>query len=376
MPSLLQAGMSEFRTIFGMSSSSRGDRPGPPPPFPDVQQGSGGVPVWVSIDPRSGELSAYPQAAVHKLEHAYARHSREVRLAGLGLGPVYETLIVDFHGERPVQKREGGGKRDVRRFVVDPSAPPQVTVHVVRERGWRISDIAVPGVTEERVVMLDAPPPPPPLPPPDRHFLGTFRHPSPEDLQERAANLEADDAAELVGLWEWCRVAEAHGPSQLSDEDWAAYSAANNTEIEAAFRDQAVKVQITIGIRSYDVLFEGSLAGGKQVDTKQKKRRLVRRRAVTAAVREACLQGAESAVQEALRQDPSLADAECVICAEAFADTFAMPVVQLPCGHKFHGACAQSLADRRKTCPYCRAEVDWKQVREVHMFGGESNLGV
>ena len=35
---------------------------------------------------------------------------REVRLAGLGLGPVYETLIVDFHGERPVQKREGGGK--------------------------------------------------------------------------------------------------------------------------------------------------------------------------------------------------------------------------------------------------------------------------
>eukprot|EP00439_Symbiodinium_sp_Y106_P018165 s863_g2.t1 len=66
--------------------------------------------------------------------------------------------------------------------------------------------------------------------------------------------------------------------------------------------------------------------------------------------------------------DPTFADQDCAICAESFADTPTLPVVELPCQHRFHGACVQDLKDRRKTCPICRAEVDWRVVREVQML--------
>jgi len=205
--------------------------------------------------------------------------------------------------------------------------------------------------------------------------LSTYRKPLPEELEERAASIAQDDKEGLVGLWEWCRDAETHDPSSLGPEKWAAYSADHNREIESAFRTGAEKADIVIGIRSYEVLFEGSTMHGKQVDQKKKKRRFVRRRAVPVQEKDAALQSGEAAVATAVAQDPSLAEKECVICAESFADTYAMPVVRLrECGHMFHGACVQDLADRRKTCPFCRAQVNWRHVEEVHMFSGDSNL--
>lgn len=384
MSSLITAGMSEMRAIFGMSSSSRA---GPSPAHASGStsgsgsaargSGSGGSSVWISIDPRSGELSRYPEAAARRLEQAHRNHERQVRLGGLGLGPIYETLIVDLggSGERPVQKRVGGGKRDVRR-VETPAGASEVRVHVVRDRGWRISDDHVAGVTEERLFSLeDAPLPPPPPPPPPAEFLSTFHAPTAEDLEERAASIAQQDIQGLVGLWEWCRDAETHNPGRLAADRWAVYSADVNNEIELAFRNGAKHAEIAVGIRSYEVLFEGASMAGKQVDKRRKKRRFVRRRAVQMEEREAALQSVESAVAAACAEDPSLADAECVICAESFADTYAMPVVRLrECGHIFHGACVQDLADRRKTCPYCRAQVNWKYVEEVQMFSASSNM--
>lgn len=284
---------------------------------------------------------------------------QQVSLAGLGLGPVYETLVVELGGDGhpPVQKRQGGGKRDVRRYLL-PNGVLEVRVHLYHQRGWRISDDVVPGVTEERIVPLrdlvdqlatSAAAPPPPAPD-RREFLGNFRHPTAEDLQERAANIEREDAEGLLGLWEWCKLPETQDPGSLSPDMWAVYSADNNQEIEQAFRD--------------GVMFEGALGSGKQVDTRHKKRRFVRRRAVSAEEREASFQAAESVVAS----DPTFADQDCAICAESFADTPTLPVVELPCQHRFHGACVQDLKDRRKTCPICRAEVDWRVVREVQML--------
>ena len=84
--------------MFGMS---RGPRP---PVGPEA--------AWISIDPRTGELSQYPTTAERRIEQAYHHGERQVRLSGLGLHPVYETLVVDLGGpgESPVQKRVGGGK--------------------------------------------------------------------------------------------------------------------------------------------------------------------------------------------------------------------------------------------------------------------------
>lgn len=372
-----------MRAFLGLSSS-RSSRSGAPSSSASGSGSQGRAPLaaWISIDPRTGELSPYPEPAVRRLEQAYhSRRDQQVKLSGLGLGAVYETLIVDFGGpgELPIQRRVGGGKRDVRRFELAPGDPPQIRVHVVRDRGWRIADVVVPGVTQERIVSLDsssgpAPAPPPLLPPPPE-FLSTYRKPTPEELEERAAAIAQNDREELVGLWEWCRDAETQHPGSLGPEKWAAYSADHNHEIETAFRSGELQADIVIGIRSYEVLFEGSTMHGKQVDKKHKKRRFVRRRAVPVEEKEAALQSGEAAVATAVAQDPSLAEKECVICAESFADTYAMPVVRLrECGHIFHGACVQDLADRKKTCPFCRAEVNWRNVEEVLMFAGDSNI--
>eukprot|EP00434_Breviolum_minutum_P018522 symbB.v1.2.016335.t1/scaffold1222.1/size194531/9 len=153
---------------------------------PGHSQDGAGFAAWISIDPRTGELSQYPDAAAHR------GRERQVRLSGLGLGSVYESIIVDLGGpgEPPVQKRVGGGKRDVRRFEVARHGPAEVRVHIVRDRGWRICDEAVPGVTEERIFSLDStstsvpPPAPPPPPPPPPEFLSTYRKPLPEELEE------------------------------------------------------------------------------------------------------------------------------------------------------------------------------------------------
>jgi len=357
----------ELRTIFGVTGSSSSGSGGRA--VASAEDPSGTTAVWVSIDPRTGELSLYPPAAVFALEQAHRSGRRQVSLHGLGLGPVYERLSVDLgdessvHNETPVQKRAGGGKRDVRRIVLEPDAPREICVHVFRDRGWRIAAEAAPGVTEERVVLLTtlAALPSSTASKPKPEFLGTFRHPTDEDLQERKTQLSVLDEDGLVGLWEWCRAAQVH--EGISPDMWSVYSPEHNDKVETAFRAGETKVLIEVGIRKYEVMFEGSSFGGRQVDTQHKKRRYVRRRAMTSSQREAVLQSAELALSNAVAEDPSLADAECVICADSFADTPALPVVQLPCGHRFHGACVQGLADKRKTCPCCRAEVNWRAVR-------------
>merc|ERR1711879_1062521 len=54
-------------------------------------------------------------------------------------------------------------------------------------------------------------------------------------------------------------------------------------------------------------------------------------------------------------------EGECAVCFADFAETPTLPVVRLPdCGHCFHGACVQELADKRGLCPICRSTVNWK----------------
>ncbi|OLP89313.1 hypothetical protein AK812_SmicGene29244 [Symbiodinium microadriaticum] len=95
---------------------------------------------------KSDQLQEKPKMLLQKLSEAF----------------VDEGHTEKGDGHPPVQKRQGGGKRG-----------PSVRVHLYHQRGWRISDDVVPGVTEERIVPLRdlvdqlatsaaAPPPPPP----------------------------------------------------------------------------------------------------------------------------------------------------------------------------------------------------------------------
>lgn len=143
--------------------------------------------LWLSLDPLTGEVSCYSRAASTRLEAAHVSNRNNVPLAGLGdmrcnledanrkcnIEDAIVHLGLKGSGELPVQKSLQGGQMDVRRLSVRPDVK-QVNVNVVWDHGWRIADVAVPGTTEERYVLLNGTetvrPPSPPLPPlnPDR----------------------------------------------------------------------------------------------------------------------------------------------------------------------------------------------------------------
>jgi len=308
-----------------------------------------------------------------------------------GLGGFLEGAVVDLDttgNTNNAQQRTQNGKRDVRRVEVQ-SGETSVVIHVVRERGWRISDGEIPGVTQERRLSLatgeiilpqggatgsrepTSPGGHPGHPSKgkgkgkrtDRNFEVQELTPEKRQARDQAVTqaIADSDARGLVGLWEWCRLPEVdedvHG---VPDEMWGVYSEEQNTDIEAAFRQLELSIAVCVGIRSFQILFDRS-DGGKQVDTAMKKRRFVRRRLVAPEEKLRMLQAA--AEDEAAALSPELADMECAICCTGFAETPSIPVVKLsPCGHCFHGACVQHLADRRKECPFCRAEVDWRNT--------------
>lgn len=317
-----------------------------------------GTPVWISIDPRSGGLRLYPQPVVDRLEQTLrAGNPHVVPLAGLGM--VYESLAIDL-GELQQVNHATRGKRDVRRYEVQSGAT-ELTVTVVKERNWKIANFPVAGLTEERQValnnfdeqggsLLTAPAKRPEKVNPAR---------SPEEmaaeLEARAAAIIDGDLAGFMALWEWCQLAGNAG-EDAPDEMWGIYAEDQDKTIEQAFRDGKPSIAVSVGIRSYEVVFDGA-SGGKQIDHALKKKRWVRRRLVSPRERDAAFKEASAAAEA---ETADLEECECAICCTGFRETPSMPVVRLPgCGHVFHGACVQHLADKKGLCPFCRAEVDW-----------------
>merc|ERR1711974_124784 len=139
--------------------------------------------------------------------------------------------------------------------------------------------------------------------------------------------------------------------SAIPAEKWGTYSEAQNAAVEEAFRSGRPSVKTCIGIREYEIIFDGP-SSAQQVDHKLKKRRLVRRRLVTPDERERSCR--------ALCNSEETGDLACSICVSTFAETPTVPRVKLPeCGHIFHCVCIQHVADKRGQCPLCRSEVDW-----------------
>jgi len=324
---------------------------------PGEAAGEGLRPVWFSLDPRSGEVSAYPQPINERLETCWlSGGDRDVRLAGLG--GVFENIIVDLGGGDvlPTQRNtRSGGKRDVRRLCV-PEEQQETRVHVKQDRGWRMAEEAA-DQTEERVLRLHGGP----LASREDQVHWPRRSGVDEAAERelRLATARACDRAGLVGLWEWCRI-PASDPDGVPADMWGVYSDEQDSAIELAFRAGSPSVQITIGIRNYVITFFGE-SYGKQEDKAMRKRRLVRRQMVSQEKRQDALTAVAKVATE---------EAECGICCESFADTPAMPVVRLSCGHAFHGACVQHIADKRGPCPFCRAKVDWRDAMTPQAHSG------
>jgi len=170
------------------------------------------------------------------------------------------------------------------------------------------------------------------------------------ELDERRTLLREDPApaaaASRVAVWEWDK--------QEYGDAWGHYSADVNDAIEQAYQAHETCLEIEVGIRRYTIMFGPKLGLARQQDSERKKSRGVRRRMVAPDERNSLLH-------------PSGDDARgaevCVLCMDVLNQNTNMPVAVLPlCGHRFHAACAQLLADDRKPCPLCKRSVDWRTV--------------
>lgn len=302
--------------------------------------------VWVSIDPRVGTINVYPRAVAERLEAEHERHGPLVRVSVplAGCGGFFEGASVDFGGGEPPTQKTTRGKRDVRRVEV-PAGASRINFNVVFSRAWRIADEAQPGITQERYAEVSR-----------DSIVCVDGGDDSSAADERSQAVKAGDAAGLVSLWEWSRL-----PELEASASWGLYGEEQGSLIENAFREGKRSVEVSVGIRNYEVVFEGS-EGGKQVDRALHKRRLVRRRLVAPNRRDAELRAAAEAVAETAGD----AEGECAVCFADFVETPTMPIARLvECGHLFHCACVQEIADKGDPCPLCRGAVDWKKALKV-----------
>jgi len=110
--------------------------------------------TWVSLEPHMGVMQVYPRIVADRIESAYCNRRSNVALAGLG-GP-FEDAVIDLHSgslEHPRQRKVNGASLDVRRIEVSAEIS-EVTLHVIWDGGWRISDCEVQGFSEERHISL------------------------------------------------------------------------------------------------------------------------------------------------------------------------------------------------------------------------------
>jgi hypothetical protein len=158
-------------------------------------------------------------------------------------------------------------------------------------------------------------------------------------------------------LWQWCREA---GPgldvNSLAESCWGEYGEEQNTAIENALRAGQSRLQITLGVRTFEVRISPNRETGWQVDVGNRKKRRIRRKVLSTP----------EELEALLRRSPlarTRSVETCVICCLEFAETAVMPTVELPCcNHTLHQVCCQQLADGDQGCPMCRATIDWTSL--------------
>lgn len=297
--------------------------------------------VWISIDPRSGQIAAYPKEVSQLLELALRRGDAMVNLGSSFFGATVE-LGAGSAEQGAFQQRTARGGRDVRRMLLQRADEP-ITLWVRQGRHrWSAVDPSEGGDLEERTVSL----------PEDALELSKVE-------EERQRERPPPDEREGVALWQWCQ--ELHvTPAEaehLQDCFWGIYTEEQNRQIEEAYQAAERQVGIVVGVREYQVVFGPQPNFARQEDQRLRKRRLMRRKWLS-----------EEEYRRRMTQDmPASTEREqeeCILCLFDFAETAHMPVIELPvCKHVFHRACAQQLMDARDRCPCCRAEVDWSFLR-------------
>mmetsp|Transcript_24428 Transcript_24428/g.56275 ORF Transcript_24428/g.56275 Transcript_24428/m.56275 type:complete len:367 (-) Transcript_24428:116-1216(-) len=323
--------------------------------------------IWVSVDPRKGEMKIYRKAISLQVEIARqeGRLSATLHDGGYLEGATMEHILGD--DPEAVQKTPAGGKRDVRRMVI-LEGQRYMSLHLIKDENgrWRISPCKVDGMTTERQL---------PVMPDDVVILGAGGMPDKSRsmprrgggtraiAEERIAAGRLGKEQGLAPLWEWCHLVDMKQAHAAPPDYWGLYSEAQNEEIDRAFCAGEECATVSIGIRSYAIVFFDTTTA-QQVDEALHKARPVRRRLVTPAEQQETFAASAAAMGRMAEEAGEAFECEeCPLCCESFKDTKMQPVAKLrDCGHVFHRACVQEIADKQGLCPTCRGTVHWQET--------------
>jgi len=171
------------------------------------------------------------------------------------------------------------------------------------------------------------------------------------------------ESSERSLRWQWCRtIPQTLGTEiptlfNVPDDQWLLYPDDVEQVISEAHLAGEISVKIAIGVREFLISFKPDSIYAQQLDPVANKIRFVRRCPMTA-----------EEIDTHSQQTLTIGDASqtCAICLDTFLSTPHAPVIELPCGHTYHGMCIQGVADMDRPCCYCRADVDWGEVMSNH----------
>jgi len=336
-----------------------------------IPQG-GAVPssvCWISLDPVQVKIDLYPHYIASIIEQAF-QNSNENKQCFLGEQFFSATVHFDLEGVgKHCQTTPGvsyGGRggfykpqgyRSVRR--VELSEDRNLTVYAKRNVSeWRITNEAQ--GSEKTIELLV----------PETNIVAATRsgrnssesRPAAQDEKCAGAGAGAGGSdSQDVPVWQWCmKTAESLSSGEtlfnLADQHWGMYMEDINSIIEAAFQEFITSknadddnpmsnVAISLGVRQVQIIFDNTMRMfARQVDQRQNKERVVRRKLMN-----------QSEYQNELRALASSLNAgaeSCPICLDTFASTATFPQICLPCNHVFHGVCIKVRIFNRNISPH------------------------
>lgn len=143
-------------------------------------------------------------------------------------------------------------------------------------------------------------------------------------------------------FWQWCSQNHFY---KATDSDWVSYSSDDNLLIENAFHDITKEfVQLSIGMKSYKIIFLVDEFGNRSIYAFQKDVNSERRRVVRRSL--------SNLTSFAIPEN----ETTCALCCEDFKDTTHLPWLKTPCNHVFHCVCFDRVREEKK-CPMCRQNI-------------------
>ena len=252
--------------------------------------------MWISIDPISGNLYAYPEYAQKLLDNADVD-----TYVDLGIG-CFNAIIFKCSNGKHVQKTNR--IRSVKEITDDTQT---VLTMQCRDRLWSLHG----------------------------------------EVNCISSKLELVPQIPRIILWSWC--SQTH--FSRFDIDWIPYSADLQDKIENAWTDSVPEIDLLIGLQKYKIVFNFNSSFMFQLSKDNTRRRFVRRCFQTQEqydhIKSLLCQKADANTRET-----------CAICIENFSDTPHLPLCRLKCGHEFHCACMSWIRiSVSPKCPICREEI-------------------